>query len=1226
MNAWDTPVIYHDLKENNERRQYRPMPPLSNITIASDDWFHKQFTGPPAIHNEPKQDAVEPVPTDNNVPSAQNTSADFKDDGEDQKDQEQNSDVNMGPDDSHNEPSHAETTRNDDTQVQVENELQQEHEHKQEEEPVVREMPEIPVFVNVWDDPQNEPPSFESLSVERQQEAAHVHDYYNQFTGMDEYTAKVEDTSAFPWESYNDTTPTRVWLNEPPEKPASETESQDNWVSVDRTDYSGGNGSVNEEESPHSSSQEELTTSADPDPVPPQEEQSQDPIIDSPVPSTIEPSETVNEPVTEGNVYAMDLIPSTPSPRRAATLPNFFDDTREPGNDWSDRDLIPLPLKPSSKLLLSGYSSPNPYHVTMPTRYGGYTSNSRRHSFHEAYAGGSSSKSPSGSMPTSPRTFKSTKTEEKQTHRLFASGHSTYSKTPYTSAAATPTKELEFFLPSSEETETDPADSIKAANPKTVFDFESYNIDLATEKLRHRRSSGSSPPKAMISDQFTAADDHWDTEQALARLRDHSETLLFHKTMDSLKEKEKEKEKAVSHHAVSPPAISPSSPSPSVNEVPVDISPAAWDMGEPASPIEWPMNRASTMDGIISGTISPRTPVAEKLESNLTQEIEETKRLYRQRTNYALNASQVAHATILETEFDLSKSLLFERRVKNAQPEVTPPVDQPYITTETPKETDTFAAFFSEDIMKEARQRLLALAAERNEEAISEKEKQTFTQAFATVVPDSNMSGMNMAKDEMQDVTAAVVKDIAENDEEVDALASVEDDRSSIASVMASPQNNDKDADSETRLAKSLPSAAVGLVGTTATVASDSSVEERETELAADPESLPSQKDQQDSLRIPDADLPTQDTASVDKKEDSCTNAADDLASATQAKDQILEVAEPKSNPSPESDELAQDSLEVSAEIDLSQEPIKEPIEEPANNEPAKRDIAVAEPQVLEKRQDPSVLSAQQKEDDDNQVIDQASITASDTVPTDEPCSTAASVTETNDDADPSVLSAQQKEAGDNQVIDQASVTASDTAPKDEPCATATASVTETNDDEDPLVVPAQQKDEQASVTVSATEPTKVSSATVAVKDAVTEINDDGAIPVTKPGNMDKVPNATETENGSSSVDFPQITVASDEPAPAYVTVSHQSQSSAPLLLVSETDGLTDVSDEEMDFLSAVDENELPNDTSSLHSGDFFSVGSSAEDDDDRRIELQTIAENEPLSLPPSESFLTSVP
>ncbi|KAI7869945.1 hypothetical protein BDF14DRAFT_1777807 [Spinellus fusiger] len=388
----------------------------------------------------------------------------------------------------------------------------------------------------------------------------------------------------------------------------------------------------------------------------------------------------------QGSQYAMDSVP--PSPHRSPYASFISADIDD---DWSDRDLIPIPFKSSSRLSTEGYS---------PVINSEESTSSRRNSLKSRL---------SISLPKSPRSphspFSGTLPAiSHQSSKLFASSQTFYGeKTPYTSAAATPVHEKSFFIEES--------DSVhQQRNDFLAFTDYTFGRSLLSEQ------QGSS---LSASEMENEDETDWDTSMALERLRGQSASMLFAQIAES--------------HANEKTTRTIHTQNTSTWDV---VSESEMLMSGPVSPInnvlpdtyEW--SQREVPPDLFSGHVSPRTPVARGMTYNLTDEIGLAKENYKaeQRASLSLVQPLMAAATLLEAQLDLSKGRLFKRRASpNLQANTfvnketsfsSSTVTEPWhnvggVYSEKEKEEDyieeAFTAYFDESIMKEAQMKLLEL-------------------------------------------------------------------------------------------------------------------------------------------------------------------------------------------------------------------------------------------------------------------------------------------------------------------------------------------------------------------------------------------------------------------------------------------------------------------------------------------------------------------------------------
>ncbi|ORZ13227.1 hypothetical protein BCR42DRAFT_73007 [Absidia repens] len=351
----------------------------------------------------------------------------------------------------------------------------------------------------------------------------------------------------------------------------------------------------------------------------------------------------------------MDLLsPSLVSPGNTSRgfIYTHPDTNAQPENDWSDRDLIPIQLKSSSKLNIEGLSPIIPSSPIGSRRSS--LSKSRRSSISSIKSYHCTSDGPISPVKVSSSASSAVSTglldyseHSHQPPSIFAQETLFYSKkTPYTSAATTPVRERMSFLYETDEQqshildrngnfEVSGIDNQPEVDPLEDYALNySFDAPLKLASSRHRQSS-------------CYQQDQWNPQAALERLQHTSEFIMRHhgqKSPSSLKmptsiKKTKEDNRQVNESPESQYAL---------DAITIDKSPQEDIVGQ----------------FYASGSSSPRTPVVQGLEDNLAAEIEAAKEQHRQhqRESLSLLRPRAAVASLLEAELDLSKSNLFNRR------------------------------------------------------------------------------------------------------------------------------------------------------------------------------------------------------------------------------------------------------------------------------------------------------------------------------------------------------------------------------------------------------------------------------------------------------------------------------------------------------------------------------------------------------------------------------------
>ena len=288
------------------------------------------------------------------------------------------------------------------------------------------DLPDLSGFVNAWDLP------MDKQTIWIAPEPQHIH--------HSDMNAGESASHTFPWETSVATPhhPSRIWLHENVEN-ASPAPESDEYIQAQM------NKIVDDLEA---------TTLDDHDyNVQPTADTMQHYITLTSSPAAEHHHVDVDQ--ESRNTYAMDAIVSTTSPgRRSLFLPLFEEETID--NDWSARDMIPIPLKPTSKRHLHSPRSITP-------------------------------KSPRS--PRSPKRF-FLEGAPAQSSKLYAHEPVMFSKkTPYSSVAATPVAEKDVYFGDNELFEVDVTEtSTGVAQVRDFLSGADYSIDkpLTTLRREHR--------------------------------------------------------------------------------------------------------------------------------------------------------------------------------------------------------------------------------------------------------------------------------------------------------------------------------------------------------------------------------------------------------------------------------------------------------------------------------------------------------------------------------------------------------------------------------------------------------------------------------------------------------------------------------------------------------------------------------------------------------------------
>ncbi|KAK4514261.1 uncharacterized protein ATC70_001852 [Mucor velutinosus] len=457
----------------------------------------------------------------------------------------------------------------------------------------------------------------------------------------------------------------------------------------------------------------------------------------TPSPVIEQPRQQQDEEFWEENEQPTFAIDAMMSPSAQSKIDEFIASLSE-GEDEeiSDRDLIPIKFKPTSRL--SGMFTPSPSGSRVNSRAGSRSnsrsgsrrasvSSSRRNSVIAINKPSPSLTQPqqflSGSIIAAP-TFTipdDNDTTAQQSQKLFAASSAMFSrKTPYTSAAVTPAIGL---------------------TPEE-FGADGYFDDPEEEEGREQEDF-TFMPDFLNEAQYSlneslfesTTSEEWDPLNALNKLKEHSESMVLRQSLQEalVKTAKEQQEKEEAELAATTATAD--------ELVPMATTTTATTTEAPASSEFIPINKTpskkkkyafkSTWDdeeydlpsALVSGESSPRTPIARSMSSSdLTKEIEMEKERYKQqRASLMLAQPQAAVASMLEAELDLSRGTLFKRRYYDASNDhqvnaiqsaerITQETSE-LIESESDDEEDAtdFIAYYDDYVIQEAQKRLRAL-------------------------------------------------------------------------------------------------------------------------------------------------------------------------------------------------------------------------------------------------------------------------------------------------------------------------------------------------------------------------------------------------------------------------------------------------------------------------------------------------------------------------------------
>lgn len=415
----------------------------------------------------------------------------------------------------------------------------------------------------------------------------------------------------------------------------------------------------------------------------------------------------------EQPTFAIDVMMS---PAAQSKIDEFIASLNaEEDEEVSDRDLIPINFKPTSRL--TGMYTPSPSGSRVNSRTGSRSnsrSGSRRASISNSRRNSVTviNKTLPPLPPAVPAstdniisapifTVPDDDNAPQQSQKLFAASSSMFSrKTPYTSAAVTPA----IGLTPDEFAADGYFDDQEVGQENEDFTFKPDFLNETQYSL-----NGS-----LVE---SAATDDWNPLDALNKLKEHSESMVLRQSLQealvkTAKEQQEKDEAAIAIAADIAPTTSEYIP----------INKTKKNKKKYAFRSTWDDEEYDLPSALVSGESSPRTPIARCMSSSdLTKEIELEKERYKQqRASLMLAQPQAAVASMLEAELDLSRGTLFKRRYYDtSDDQVSLIKSSELITQETSKflesesdDEDTptdFAAYYDDHVIQEAQKRLRAL-------------------------------------------------------------------------------------------------------------------------------------------------------------------------------------------------------------------------------------------------------------------------------------------------------------------------------------------------------------------------------------------------------------------------------------------------------------------------------------------------------------------------------------
>ncbi|CAO3651982.1 unnamed protein product [Mucor fragilis] len=465
-----------------------------------------------------------------------------------------------------------------------------------------------------------------------------------------------------------------------------------------------------------------------------------------PSPVIEEQQQQQNEEPWEEDQQSTFAIDAMMSPSAQSKIDEFIASLNEDEDEEiSDRDLIPIKFKPTSRL--SGMYTPSPSGSRINSRTGS-RSNSRSGSRRASVSSSRRNSVTVINKPSPPMTQPQQQsladniivapaftipddddTTAQQSQKLFAASSSIFSrKTPYTSAAVTPAIGL-----TPDEFSADGYFN----DPEEEEDQEQQDFTFKPDFLNVTQYSLS---ESLVESTTT---EEWDPLNALNKLKEHSESMVLRQSLQEalVKTAKEQQEKEESALAIAAAAADNTANTHTDEPVSMATATTGTTSEAPDSSEFLPINKTpskkkiyafkSTWDdeeydlpsALVSGESSPRTPIARSMSSSdLTKEIEMEKERYKQqRASLMLAQPQAAVASMLEAELDLSRGTLFKRRYYDASNDHQVNViqaSQP-ITQETSELIESksdeedyatdFVAYYDDHVIREAQKRLRAL-------------------------------------------------------------------------------------------------------------------------------------------------------------------------------------------------------------------------------------------------------------------------------------------------------------------------------------------------------------------------------------------------------------------------------------------------------------------------------------------------------------------------------------
>jgi hypothetical protein len=357
--------------------------------------------------------------------------------------------------------------------------------------------------------------------------------------------------------------------------------------------------------------------------------------------------ELTHEPSSE---FAIDYSPSFQN--KLVDFIEMLNTTQD--DDVSVRDLIPINLKPSSRLNSDLYSPSSGATSRTQSRV-----NSRASSRRASVASSRRSSVSQRALP--PPSLSIIQNVKPSSAKLFAAESSFYShKTPYTSAAVTPAIERTPEIERDSYFDHDEWVQQQLPFKRDFLNTVDYSLEYSIERQKNLSKTSD-----------------WDPLKALDKLKQQSESMVLRKSLEHVLKSSMEQQQD-GHELETEPLVVQ-------NRVPLFES--VWE---------------KTAFDLSSGRSSPRTPVVLQPSSNMSKLLQlEIDKYKQQHESLMLSQPQATVASTLEAELDLSQGNLIHNSVFNQQEQQEQDFSVPI-----GQQSEPFATFYDWRVMEQSREKL----------------------------------------------------------------------------------------------------------------------------------------------------------------------------------------------------------------------------------------------------------------------------------------------------------------------------------------------------------------------------------------------------------------------------------------------------------------------------------------------------------------------------------------